>query len=476
MKIAMVASECAHYAKTGGLADVVFALSDALGKAGEEVSVVLPFYAKSKDKYLPKCQKIGHFDVYMSWRKEEAHVFFYQDKNFKTYLIANDYYFGRDNLYGYQDDGERFAFFSLAARGLFRFLGERVDLIHVHDWQTAMIPCLLKEGPRFDDLYDNTKTVLTIHNPAFKGMIDRFFLNDFYGLSDELYDSGKVRFEGMVSTLKSGIVYADAVTTVSPNHAQELLTPMGSQGLSGVLNMRKDDFVGIVNGIDTDEWNPATDEFIAKKYDAKNLEEGRHANQADLLRAFGIKYYGGPVYGLVSRLTYQKGIDLVLPAIRKQLSNGASFVVLGSGEYPLEQAFENLRRDYPDTVGIYIGYNEELSHKVYAGSDFFIMPSLFEPCGIGQLIAQRYGCLPIVRYTGGLVDTVHGYQGGNDDVADGIGFYDYNVEGLDYALGVSRQIHSDQTLYYRLCRNAISLERSWKHSARQYLDLYRRLR
>ena len=474
-KIAMVASEVAHYCKTGGLADVVYALSDALGKLGDEVMVVLPFYASMKEKYIPLSTKIGVYDVYMSWRKEEAHVFLYQDKHFKAYLIANDYYFQRDNLYGYNDDGERFAFFSLAAKQLFRFLNYKPDVVHVHDWQAAMIPCLFKEGPRFDDFYDGIKTVLTIHNPAFKGMIDRFFLNDFYGLRDELFDTGKVRFEGMVSTLKSGIVYSDVVTTVSPNHAAELLTPMGSQGLSGVLNLRRDDFVGILNGIDVEEWNPAKDKKIAKKYSTKNIEEGRHLNQADLLKSFNIGYYGGPVFGLVSRLTYQKGIDIVLPAIRSALSRGASFVVLGSGEHHLEQGFENLRREYPSTVGIYIGYNDDLAHKVYAGSDFFLMPSLFEPCGIGQMIAQRYGSLPLVRYTGGLRDTVCGYDGHNADAATGLGFYDYGVDALKGTIDQALDVYHDQKLYYALALNAMKLDHSWKKSAATYQKLYEKI-
>ncbi len=473
MKVAMIVSECAHYAKTGGLADVAYALSDALGKLKDDVMLVMPFYRCMKQKYIPLSRKLGQFDVYMSWRKEEAHVFLYQDKHFRAYLIANDYYFERDNLYGYNDDGERFAFFSLAAKQLFRFIGEKPDIVHVHDWQTAMVPCLFREGPRFDDFYDGIRCVLTIHNPAFKGMIDRFFLNDFYGLRDELFDSGKVRFEGMVSTLKSGIVYSDAVTTVSPNHAAELLTPMGSQGLNGVLGLRRDDFHGILNGIDTGEWNPYRDGKIAKRYNGDNLEEGRHLNQADLLKSFRIGFYGGPVYGLVSRLTYQKGIDIVLPAIRSVLSKGASFVILGSGEHPLEAGFENLRKEYPSTVGIYIGYNDDLAHKIYAGSDYFLMPSLFEPCGIGQMIAQRYGSLPIVRYTGGLKDTVAGYDGHNAETANGLGFYDYGVDALKGSLAQSLDVYRDQALYYRLARNAMSIDHSWKKSATAYQKLYR---
>lgn len=472
MKIAMIVSEASHFAKTGGLADVSYALSESLIKAGHEVILVLPYYRTIKKTYKGKVNFVGSYDVYMSWRTEGVGVYKTTIGGLPVYLLENNYYFDRDNLYGYDDDGERFAFFSLAGKSLLPFIKLKADIIHVHDWQTAMIPCLVKEGHRINDFFDHTKFVLTIHNPAFKGMIDRYFLNDFYGLPDYLYDNGSVRFEGMVSTLKSGIVYSDKVTTVSPTHREELLSVMGSQGLDGVLRLRERDFVGILNGIDVGEWDPNTDKLIKKTYKKATLMEGKKANQADLLASFNLAPAKGAVYGLVSRLTYQKGIDLIFPAMRKELKKGASFVVLGSGEYQLEQRLESLRREFPENVGIYIGYNENLAHKVYAGSDFFLMPSLYEPCGIGQLLAERYGTLPIVRYTGGLKDTVVGFNGENQKVATGIGFNDYNVEALEYALGLAHEIKESEALYYQLAGNAISIDNSWKKSAAIYERLY----
>lgn len=475
MKIAMFASEANPLCKSGGLADVVYSLSKELAKEKHHVIIALPYYKSIKAKGIYKPELVGSYPVYMSWRKEQAEIYALPYEGFTFYLIDNQYYFDRDRLYGYGDDGERFAFFALACCRLLRFLDFKADIVHVHDWQTAMVPCLIKERDSMDSFYSQMKFVLTIHNPAFKGLLDRYFLNDFFSLPDSLYDNGKVRFQGMASTLKSGIMYADKVTTVSPSHREELLTPLGSQGLDGSLQLRKDDFAGFLNGLDTDEWNPATDKNIACNYDIKTLEKGRHENQKDLLNAFHVKWFKGPVYGLVSRLSWQKGIDLVLQSGRKALQQGADLIILGNGEYNLEQRFEALHKQFPDTCGIYIGFNNALSHKVYAGCDFFLMPSLFEPCGISQMIAQRYGDLPLVRYTGGLKDTVNGFDGTTTKDKNGIGFNDYDVGGLDYAFEQSRRLYDNQKEYYEVARNAMKLDRSWKHSAANYLGMYREL-
>ena len=255
MKIAMIASEINPLAKSGGLADVVFALSKELVEEGHEVICVLPFYQSIRNKG-KRFNYAGSYPVSLSWRQQNADIYSTSIDGIAFYLIDNQYYFGRSSLYGYMDDGERFAFFQTAARGLFGYIGFQADVIHCHDWQTGMIPCLIKEQNAFDPTFSKAKFIYTIHNPAFKGVIDRYFLHDFYELSDELYFNGKVRFEGMVSTLKTGIVYSDYVTTVSPNHAKELLTSIGGFGLDTVLQMKGDRFVGIANGIDYDEWDP----------------------------------------------------------------------------------------------------------------------------------------------------------------------------------------------------------------------------
>lgn len=472
MKIAMFASESNPLAKSGGLADVAYALSAELAKEGNDLIIALPYYQSIKRKNVYPVRQIGSFEISMSWRRQTVTIFVTEIDGIRYYLIDNPYYFDRENLYGYNDDGERFAFYALAATELLKFLSFKADIVHVHDWQSAMVPCIIKEGRKGDSFYSGMHFVLTIHNPAFKGMLDPYFLGNFFNLSDEIYRNGNVRFQDLFSTLKAGIIYADKITTVSPTHREELLTPLGSQGLSDVLRLREADFAGFLNGIDTKEWNPASDEFLTKKYTSRTLVSAKHANQKDLLSAFNIHWYGGPVYGLVSRLSWQKGIDLVLESGRKALSNGANLVVLGSGEYELEQKLEALRSNFPDTCGIYIGYSNALAHKIYAGSDFFLMPSLFEPCGISQMVAQRYGTLPIVRYTGGLVDTVHGYDELSTKGKDGIGFNDYNTEGLDYAIGVASRLYSNQKDYYAIARNAMKLDHSWSSSARNYMGMY----
>lgn len=470
----MIASEANPLCKSGGLADVVYSLSRELNKSGEQAIIILPYYKKIKDKNLNP-EFIGYHYVNLSWRRQYIGVFKLNIDDIDYYLLDNEYYFNRDELYGYGDDQERFAYFSLASLEILKLIKFQPDIIHVHDWQGGMIPCLLKEKYKYDDFYSPIRTVLTIHNPAFKGIMDRFFLNDYFGLSDELYDCGSVRFEGMVSTLKSAIVYSDMISTVSPTHRNELLTPDLSFGLGGVLALREQDFVGIVNGLDIVEFNPNNDAKIAKTYSAKSFLSAKQANKADVLEAMHLPYNDGPLYGLVSRLTWQKGIDLVIANVSYLVSRGASVVILGSGEKDLERKFQELRDMYPDRVGIYIGYNDTLAHKIYAGSDFFLMPSLFEPCGIGQIIAQRYGTLPIVRETGGLVDTVIGLTDINKDDATGFSFRDYDGIALGYAINRSLDTYYlDKDLFHAIQKRCLSLDRSWKVSMEEYLKLYKK--
>lgn len=471
MKIAVFASESNPFCKTGGLADVAFSLSSSLAQKGHEVIFGLPFYKNLKlGKRKPK--EIGSFNVTLSWRRQEARVYRLEEGGVTYYLLGNDYYFGRDALYGYQDDNERFAFFSLASRALLKFLSFKADIVHVHDWQVAILPTLVKEGEKGDPFYRDMKFVLTIHNPAFKGLMDRFYLHDYFNLDDELFFSGKVRFDEMVSTLKSGIIYADKITTVSPTHRDELLWNDGGHRLDGVLKLRDRDFVGILNGIDTEEWNPLKDKNIALNYDIKTFDSAHRINRKSLLENFHLTDQGGPVYGIVSRLSWQKGIDLIVDVFSQKLRENCNLIILGSGEYDLERKCEDLRARFPEKCGIYIGYNDVLAHKIYAGIDFFLMPSLFEPCGISQMISHRYGALPIVRYTGGLKDTVNGYLGDNANNADGVGFNDYNDSGLGYGILMSDILYSKKDALHMCQENALRRDHSWKKSASAYEKLF----
>lgn len=470
MKIAFVSSESNPFSKTGGLGDVVYSLSKELSSKND-VAVFLPFYESSADKDY-KFKQVASFYTKMSWRNQQTDIYFYKLNNVCFYFISNSYYFTRHNLYGYGDDGERFAYFSLAVIETIKQLNLHFDIIHCNDWQTGMIPCLVKVKDQFHPNFAHTKFVFTIHNPAFLGLIDRYFLNDFYSLGDDLFDSGKLRFNGMVSTFKAGIEYGDKITTVSPTHANELLDPSSSFGLSYILSLRKDDFVGICNGIDENEFNPKTDLTLAKQYSIKDVASGKKECKKALFGKCLLEFKDVPCFGLVSRLTSQKGIELAIKEARSILDKGGAFFALGSGEFELEQQLEDLRRDYPDRVGIYIGYNSIFAHYVYAGCDFFLMPSLFEPCGIGQLIALKYGTLPIARKTGGLADTIVDYNENNLEEADGFLFNDFDIGGLDYGVYKALEVYSNKAIFRKLRNNAMKADHSWASSSQKYLELY----
>ncbi len=473
MKIAMVASEANPFAKTGGLGDVVYSLSKELTILGEEVIIVLPFYSFIKDKLDTMPGEVTSYFVSMSWRKEKATIYRTYVDGITYYFIANDHYFGRKVMYGEYDDGERFAFFTMATKDLFKNINFTPDIIHVHDWQAGMLPVLIKEEN--DPYFKETKHVLTIHNPAFQGLFPKTILGDFYNLPDSLFDSGKVRFNDQVSTLKSAIIYADKIVTFSPTHCAELLTNDGGKGLDQVLRLREDDFVGILNGVDYLEFNPENDEYIYFPYNESNFKENKDKNKALLLKSMHLKETGKPLIGLVSRLTWQKGSDLIFAMCYEMANRGCNIVILGSGEYQIEQQLEKLRATYPDIVGIYIGYSDELAHKIYASSDFFLMPSLFEPCGISQMISQRYGTLPIVRRTGGLKDSVIPYNGNNENEANGFGFDNYDPKDAVSTMNFAYDTWFNLDLRKSLMHNAMTTDNSWRKSTLKYLELYHSL-
>ena len=476
MKIVMVSSESRPFCKTGGLADVVYSLSKELVVQGEEVSIVLPYYDVIA-RQLPKSElkKVVSFSTHMSWRQQSVDVYHLVQEGINYYFIENQQYFERGHIYGDFDDGERFGFFTNAVKEFLLAKKLYPDIIHVHDWQAGMLPCLMKVDPFCQKKFAKTKYVFTIHNPAFQGLMPKFTLGDFYNLTDELFDNGSVRFKDQVSTLKAGIVYSDKITTVSPTHHFELLTPEGGMGLDGVLRYREWDFSGILNGIDYLEFNPSDDKVIAKQYAASTLVSGKKANKEALCKELGISNPEAPLYSLVTRITWQKGFDIIFPAVEELIGRGANIIMLGSGEYNYEQEWEELKRRFPDRVGLFIGYSDPLAHKIYAGSDFFIMPSLFEPCGLGQMIAQRYGTLPIVRRTGGLRDSVICYDGNNKETSNGFGFDEYSVYEMKRTAHYAFDVYQDKKLLHQLMKNAMLTDNSWQKSTQEYLKLYKLL-
>ena len=466
----MACSEANPFVKTGGLADVTYSLSKQLIALGEEVAIVLPLYNQIKAKGLD-LKFESTILIEMSWRKESANIYSLIKDGIQYYFLENRHYFERDNIYGYYDDGERFAFYSLAFVKLLQEMNFKPDIVHAHDWQPGMVFCYIRE--KNIEFFKDSKFVMSIHNPAFQGLLDRSALGDLYDLPDYLFDNGKVRLMDMVSSLKAGIEYANKITTVSPNHRNELLTPEGSMGLNNVLIHHEYDFCGILNGIDYQEFNPEKDPYIVKNYKSTNFISGKKENKIALLHQFNLENEALPIYALVSRVTWQKGMSLVFAAARSLLDRGANVILLGSGEYNYEQEMENLRREYPNHVGIYIGYNNSLAHMIYAGSDFFMMPSLFEPCGLGQMIAQRYGTLPIVRRTGGLKDSVINYDSYNKESANGYGFDNFSefdmVQTCHYAYDIYLW---DNETHKQLVKNALLTDNSWEKSGKEYHQLY----
>ncbi len=475
MNILMVASEATPFIKTGGLADVAGSLSKELAKT-QSVSIILPLYSKVKAKFGKQMAKVASFNVTMSWRKNKATVYSLNQNNVDYYFIDNEQYFNRDNVYGYYDDGERFAFYCLAVAEFIYRKGMKPNIIHTHDWHTGMLACICKETPIYVDYFKNSKFIFTIHNPAFQGLLDPYAIGDLFNLPEEVYTSGKVRFKERISTLKAGIIYSDRITTVSPTHRNELLNPVTSMELDTVLRFREFDFKGILNGIDYVEFNPSKETIIPNQFNAVNYFKQKYLNKEKLFAELNIKNLGKPLFSMVSRVTWQKGMDLAMAAFEEMAKRGCNVIILGSGESKYEEAMQSLRDRYPDRVAVYIGYNDALAHKIYAASDYFLMPSLFEPCGLGQMIAQRYGTLPIVRRTGGLRDSVINFDGSNLETSNGYGFDAFEVDECVRTCAYAYDNWFNLKERKQLMKNAMQTDNSWKKSAEEYLRLYKVVR
>lgn len=470
-----VSTECAPFIKTGGLGDVIGALPLSLKDKLDDQIVVIPLFKKVKDKYFDSMKKVGKVEFTMSWRKQKADIYTLEMNDVKYYFVENDYYFYRDNIYGGFDEIERYAFFDFASLELLKLIGYHPDIIHVHDWQTAMIPVLYKETYRLKEGYEKIRTMLTIHNPAFQGFCQREALGNLFNLPYYLYDNGVARFGDSVSTLKSGIMYSDYLSTVSPTNAKELLRGDYAYGLEAVLKYRKDDFFGILNGIDYVENNPSKDNLIEANYTFSTFNK-KSKNKADIQKTFSIDVAEDKmVLGVVSRLANQKGINLITNSIPWIVKNNMQLVILGSGDKELEKSLQYYRDMYPNNVGVYIGFSNELAHKVYAGCDMFLMPSLYEPCGLSQMISQRYGTVPLVREVGGLKDSVEPY---NEYTKTGTGFSFMHYSGED----MRKVLYYASNIYFNkkdewmgIVEQCMKKNNSWSKSASEYLKVYNNL-
>ncbi len=474
--ILFVAGEGLPFIKTGGLADVIGSLPKSLYDRGQDVRVVLPLYKKIIEKHYDKLTRLGTIEVTSGWIKQPATYYVCNVDGVVYYFIEHQGYFERDGLYGYDDDGERFAFFQKAVLEMIHFVDWWPNIIHENDWQTGMLPLMCHALYADDYRYQNIKHVYTIHNLAFQGNFGKDMLASCLGLDDYYFENGSVRFDNGISFMKAAIVYADKITTVSPTYSAEILTETYGERMDAILRYRREDLWGIVNGIDTVTWNAATDHLLAYNFDASNVFQGKLENKRALQRELGLEQNDDVcLVGIVSRLTNQKGVYLITEKMTEMMDQGIQFVILGTGEANAENAFKWLESQYKGRAVYYCGYNEELAHRIYAGCDLFLMPSLYEPCGIGQLIAMHYGALPLVRETGGLKDTVHPY---NRYTGEGNGFSFYGSYAGDmmntiyYALD---QYYNNKEGWATLVYQALETDVSWNKSAEIYEQLYYQL-
>lgn len=471
MKVLFAASEAHPFIKTGGLGDVMGALPKSLIKLGIDTRVVIPKYKNIKDELKQKLQFVKWFTVPVGWRNQYCGVFQYEYNEVIYYFIDNEYYFNRDGLYGYFDDGERFAFFNRAVLEFIKEIDWQPDLINCNDWQTGMVPVLLNLEYKKDQFYSRIKTVFSIHNLLFKGSFSPKVLPELFGYDYMPLVNGSVELDGSVSFLKGGLNYCDQITTVSKTYAEEIKTPQYGEGLDGFLRSKSYYLMGIVNGIDYEEFNPQDDKFIFKNFNINSISN-KVENKLALQRELGLpQKKDTPMIGIISRLTHQKGCDLIVNMIDRLLQRDIQVVILGTGDYWYEETFKNLQYRYPDKVSANIKFDNTLAHKIYAATDMFLMPSLFEPCGLGQLIALRYGSIPIVRETGGLRDTVYPYNKYNG-VGNGFGFKNFNSSELMQIIEYALTIYSDKNAWNNIIRQAMDSDNSWEKSAMQYKWLY----
>ena len=475
MKILFVGSEAIPFMSTGGLGDVLGSLPSALAKNNKnaDVRVVLPLHKSIKEKFIKELQFVGETYVYLSWRCQYCGIFSCVRGGVTYYFIDNEYYFNRNMAYGDYDDAERYGFFGKAVLDIMPIIDFYPDILHANDWQSSMSIIYLKRKYAFSKEYENIKTIYTIHNIDYQGIYPLHVIGDVFGL-DSMDDLTTVEYNGCMNLTKGAIVCTDQVSTVSERYANEIQTEFYSSGLHHILHMFADKVTGIVNGIDVDYYNPKKDEVIISKYDSTDLT-GKKECKRELQKLANLPEDSSiPIVSMVSRLASHKGFDLVKYIIPEILSFGVQFVLLGTGEKEIEDYFKDLQYKYPNQVKVFFEFNKDLSKKIYAGSDIFLMPSKSEPCGLAQMISSRYGTVPVVRETGGLYDTIKPYNKYTDE-GNGFTFANYNAHEMKDAIWRAVELFKNSKKWEELVKKIMEIDFSWDVSAKKYVDLYKKL-
>ena len=475
MKVLYVASEAVPFVKTGGLADVAGSLPKALLKEDVDIRVIMPKYGAIGKEYIDSMEHVYDGELEVAWRSKYIGLDKLVLENVTYYFVDNQEYFNREGFYGYDDDAERFSFFSRAVLNLLPAMDFWPDVIHTNDWHAGLVNVFLKLEHMEDERYQNIKTLYTIHNLKYQGVFPKDIMPDVLGLDWKYFNNGDLEFYDAVNFMKGGIIYADYISTVSRTYAQEIQYDYFGENLDGLLRSRRDSLYGIVNGIDYNIYNPATDKNLFETYDVDSRDR-KADNKTELQNFLGLPMSRRtPMVALISRLVEAKGLDLIVRMMDEILQHeNIQLVILGTGDKEYEEWFKGLEWRFPTKVKANIRFSNELAQRIYAAADIFLMPSNYEPCGIGQLIAMRYGAIPVVRETGGLKDTVQQYDKYTNE-GNGFVFCDYNAHEMMYALKRALSAYENFEEWQHIVENAMNTDYSWKNSAKEYKALYNRL-